>query len=363
MSTLLKQSTAVDIAMGPFLDDTDGKTAETALTITQPDIRLKKNGGAWAQKNAAQTLTHEEAGWYEVSLDATDTNTLGELIVAIHESGALPVWRVFQIVPAHVYDGLVSGSDKLQVDVAEWLGTAAATPTVAGVPEVDITHWNGSAVATPDSAGHPKVTIKDGTGAGELDTLSGKVLLQDNAITAAVVDTDAIDGDAIAASAVTELQSGLATAAALATLDARVDTEIPAILAAVDTEVAAIKAKTDLIPAAPAAVGDIPTAPAIADAVWDESLSGHVTAGSAGRALQFETGVAQAGAVGSVTLSAGASATDNYYVGHVIVIVAGTGAGQARPISAYVGATKVATIATNWGTTPDATSRYVILAN
>lgn len=38
-------------------------------------------------------------------------------------------------------------------DVTRWLGTAAATPTVAGVPEVDITHINGSVASdsgTPD---------------------------------------------------------------------------------------------------------------------------------------------------------------------------------------------------------------------
>lgn len=137
MATWLKQSTAVSIAMGPFLDETDGKTAETALTITQPDIRLKKNGGAWGQKNAAQTLTHEEAGWYEVDLDATDTNTLGILIVAIHESGALPVWREFMVVPANVWDAYM-GADLLQVDTREVTGTAqtardlGATLGVAG---------------------------------------------------------------------------------------------------------------------------------------------------------------------------------------------------------------------------------------
>lgn len=120
MALLLKQSTAVDIALGPFLDDTDGKTAETALTITQPDIRLKKNGGAWAQKNAAQTLSHEEAGWYEVSLDATDTNTLGVLVVAVHETGALPVWEKFMVVPANVYDSLIGG--------VEWLEVCASRP-------------------------------------------------------------------------------------------------------------------------------------------------------------------------------------------------------------------------------------------
>lgn len=79
---------------------------------------------------------------------------------------------------------------------------------------------------------------------------------------------------ALASDAVTEIQSGLATAAALATLDDYVD-----------TEVAAIKAKTDLIPASPAAVSDIPTAAAVADQVWDEVLSGHLTGGSTGAAL------------------------------------------------------------------------------
>lgn len=123
MATWLKQSTAVEIAIGPFLNSSDGNTVESALTITQPDIRLKKNGGAWAQKSAAQTLTHEENGWYEISLSTTDTDTLGILIVAVHESGALPVWREFNVVPANVYDSLFS-TDLLQVDVTQWLGVA-----------------------------------------------------------------------------------------------------------------------------------------------------------------------------------------------------------------------------------------------
>jgi hypothetical protein len=165
---LLKQSTAVDVSLGPFLDDTDGKTAETALTITQPDIRLKKNGGAWAQKNAAQTLTHEENGWYEVALDATDTNTLGCLLVAIAESGALPCWREFLVVPAEVYDAIVSGSGNgIRGDVRAWLGTAAATPTVAGVPEVDVTHVGGTAQTAGDIIGDTNdLQTKIGTPAG-----------------------------------------------------------------------------------------------------------------------------------------------------------------------------------------------------
>ena len=100
----LRQSTAVDLPVGPFLDETDGKTAETALTITQPDIRLKKGAANWAQKNAAQTLTHEENGYYEVSLDTTDTNTLGLISLAVHESGALPVRQDYLVISAAAYD-------------------------------------------------------------------------------------------------------------------------------------------------------------------------------------------------------------------------------------------------------------------
>lgn len=47
----------------------------------------------------------------------------------------------------------------------------------------------------------------------------------------------------------------------------------------VDTEVAAIKAKTDLIPASPAAVGDIPTAVENADALLGRNVSGGSSTG------------------------------------------------------------------------------------
>lgn len=106
MSTPLKQSTAVEIGIGPFLDSGDGITPETGLTITQAEVRLKKNGGDWAQKNEATSLVHEENGWYRCLLDVTDTNTLGILLIAITESGAVPLWREFVVVTAAAYDAL-----------------------------------------------------------------------------------------------------------------------------------------------------------------------------------------------------------------------------------------------------------------
>jgi hypothetical protein len=46
------------------------------------------------------------------------------------------------------------------VNVVKWLGTAAATPTVAGVPEVDVTHLLGTAHLAPGTAGTPDVNVK-----------------------------------------------------------------------------------------------------------------------------------------------------------------------------------------------------------
>ena len=141
----LKQSTAVDVGIGPFVDDTDGKTAETALTITQADVRLKKGAGNWAQKAAAQTLTHEENGWYELTLDATDTDTIGHLLVAIHESGALPVWQEFHVLAANVYEALFgAATDKLDVNVEEWDTIAVPALTGAGNIKADVLALNGN---------------------------------------------------------------------------------------------------------------------------------------------------------------------------------------------------------------------------
>lgn len=69
---------------------------------------------------------------------------------------------------------------------------------------------------------------------------------------------------------------------------------------------------------------------------------------------------AQGGAAGSITLAASAAAADDVYKGMEIEITKGTGSGQVRAIAGYVGATRVATVDSNWTTTPDNTSVYQI---
>lgn len=74
-----------------------------------------------------------------------------------------------------------------------------------------------------------------------------------------------------------------------------------------------------------------------------------------------ETGTAQAGAGGSITLQASASSDFDIFNGAKIYIISGTGAGQVREISDYNGNTKVATVANNWGINPNNSSVYRIV--
>ena len=119
METWLRQSTAITLPFGPMLDSGDGDTEETGLTISQADIRVRKNGGSFAQTNNAAGAPHDEKGWYDVPLNTTDTNTLGPMTVNIHESGALVAWRHFMVVPSSTYDALFTTGLSTKEDVAD----------------------------------------------------------------------------------------------------------------------------------------------------------------------------------------------------------------------------------------------------
>ena len=129
---LIAQSTAITIKFGPFLDSADGNTVEAGLTIQKADVRLSKNGGNMIPANADQGVgdagaAYDEIGYYDISLDATDTNTCGRLQVMVHEAGALAVWQEYMVIPSVVYNSIVAGTDNLQVDTVQISsdGTAA----------------------------------------------------------------------------------------------------------------------------------------------------------------------------------------------------------------------------------------------
>lgn len=150
MTIYLKQSTASqEVALGVFVDSTDGNTEETALTIAAADIRLHKSGATTLATPAAGA-THISNGIYYWVADATDTNTLGPMVIYCHPTGALSVRVECCVLAANVFDSLIGGGDILDVSTTQWLGTAVSTPTVAGVPNVNVKTWNDLAtVALP----------------------------------------------------------------------------------------------------------------------------------------------------------------------------------------------------------------------
>ena len=73
------------------------------------------------------------------------------------------------------------------------------------------------------------------------------------------------------------------------------------------------------------------------------------------------TGTATAGALNSITLAVGSSATNDAYKNQIIRITAGTGIGTVAIVTGYVGSTRVASLrALNGNVTPDNTSAYSI---
>jgi hypothetical protein len=106
----LEQNTAATVPLGPFVSSTDGVTPQTSLTITQADVRLKKNGGNYAQKNDTGAATHDELGDYDVDLNATDTNTIGNLRIHVQETGAAPVWLDCIVRSTVSYEAFLEGN-------------------------------------------------------------------------------------------------------------------------------------------------------------------------------------------------------------------------------------------------------------
>lgn len=124
----LKQSTAAQVVpLGYFLDSTDGNTEETALTIANTDIKLWKAGATSLVDKNSGGATHMANGVYYTTLDATDTNTLGPLVIFVHVAGALPIRLECEVRLANVYEALNAGTEWLEVSAQ------ATRAEVAGV--------------------------------------------------------------------------------------------------------------------------------------------------------------------------------------------------------------------------------------
>lgn len=147
MAIPLKQSTASqEVPLGPFVDATDGVTQETALTISNTDIKIWKSGATTLADKNSGGATHISNGIYYAVLDATDTDTLGPLVIFVQESGALPVRLECVVLTANNFDAAIAGSITQPANVTQVGGTNVTASS--GRMEVNTSHIAGSAVST-----------------------------------------------------------------------------------------------------------------------------------------------------------------------------------------------------------------------
>jgi hypothetical protein len=126
---LLRQSTTQIIQFGIFVDIADGVTLEVGLSSAMDNastgIRVSKDGATFADRNDSTAPAYDAMGSYRVTLNATDTATLGNLRITFEESTTcLPVWDDWTVIPANVYDAFVLGTATLEADLVKIHGDA-----------------------------------------------------------------------------------------------------------------------------------------------------------------------------------------------------------------------------------------------
>jgi hypothetical protein len=104
----LRQSTSITAKIGPFVDPATGLPV-TGADVDQADVQLDKNGAGFGQQNnATSNAAHDKGGIYTVTLDATDTNTLGRLTVMVNLSAdantPMVVRHDFMVLDPVAYD-------------------------------------------------------------------------------------------------------------------------------------------------------------------------------------------------------------------------------------------------------------------
>ena len=301
----LRQSTAgQSVLIGVFVDSTDGVTAETGLTIANTDIRLSANGGNMFAKTSGGG-THDEAGWYTITLDATDTATVGRLQLSVAVTGALPVFAEYQVLEEVVYDALFAASAT---------GALPATLVQGGINTTSGTLTTLDALDTAQDTQH-------GTTQSSVSSVGTLVT---------TVDT-VVDG---IATQIGTAGNGLSAVPWNAAWDAEVQSEVEDGLAAYDPPT---KAELDT------AESNIRGADSDTIKTLSDQIDGLSTA-AAPQLLQNTT-IATLASQTSFTLTAG-SADNSAYDGAIIVVTDQSTSTQKAvgSISSYVGSTKTVTL-------------------
>ena len=379
----LKQSTAIDVRVGPFVDSTDGVTPETTVALGTADQAeaLKNNGAATVSiaSNTWAAVTGAD-GWYDLTLSTTDTNTVGLLDIVVQDSSlCLPVFARFMVVEEAIFDALfgsaATGFDANgRVDVGAVLGTAQTAGNLTSLITTVDTVVDGIQTDLDNGT--------DGLGAIKtaVDAIPDQVWdeLQSAHVTAGSFGEIATEVASILTDT-NELQTnqgnwltatGFATSAALSTVDTVVDgiqadldnatDGLGAIKTAVDanqTDLTNIETDTQNIQSRlPAAlVGgrmDSNTSAISGDSAAADNLEASMET--------LVTGTASGGTTSTVT-SGVTGHGDDTFIGRVLMFRTGTLQYEAGVITDYNSATGEFTFAASTWTTSPTTETFVIV--
>lgn len=199
---LLPVDTAVTVFVNAtaLIDDTDFKTREESVVYNQPGLDLVWNfetaAGVITQTAVTPTDTAGVYDWtnvgngiYKIEIPASGGGTInndteGYGFFSGFATGILP-WTgpTYAFVPAHVVNGLVAGTDNLEVNTVQAAGTAwgSGAITAASIAADAITDAKVASDVTIASVTGAVGSVTGGinTGAGIITTLDGLDTAQD----------------------------------------------------------------------------------------------------------------------------------------------------------------------------------------
>ena len=234
----LRQSTASqEVTFGYFVDSTDGDTEETGLTIANTDIKIWKSGTTTLTSKNSGGATHISNGIYYATLDATDTDTVGPMIIYIHVSGALTVRLECHVFEEAIFDAFWGAS-------AGGYATAAALATAQ--TDLDtLTGSDGVTLATSQPNYAPNTVVPDAAGTAPTAVEIRQEMDSNSTQLASILTDTGTTIPGLIGTPVADLATDIAT------VDGNVDsiltdtgTTLPATLSTINTNVSSILTDT-----------------------------------------------------------------------------------------------------------------------
>ena len=166
------------VTVGPAIDITDGIALLDAMTATNVKGVFTIQTHAAAATDSDEftcsatgsadwgLVTHGHGGLYQLKIPDSVINFVGSGTLTLYDPDVmLPIGPIdFEVVPANAWNSLF-GTDLLDVNLSQWLGTAAHAATVAGVPVVQL-HTTGGGIDGPVAfpANFEHLSVTDTTG-------------------------------------------------------------------------------------------------------------------------------------------------------------------------------------------------------